>query len=400
MLVPMHRVPGNQHPVSRHLGAGAAPRLNAHWLVINGTSLIKSRGGHQKFIHHGPNISHDVVHKYLLAKEAVAQGRPFLWNLEESFYDWWHQFEAALSGATRAAPVNGGGATGVAEPFVRCRFVRMSEPKIVQWVMPRFQSAVGGVPLSAMGLLHVRRGTVGEISGRCCDTSSRALINVLSCNGKLRSISPGRRQHQHLLVFTDEHDRTYINDLTRQLNAVSDSHTVHSGDFLLDSLLRSHPDANQSILTGAGANEGASHIDNFLVYLAFLGIQRRVAAAYRLGLFGLCFCGDRAVQSTTAAADLGNASTWKCSRLPLVPQHSQPRSPKPLTEGNPFTNPYQECLDMSPASINDIVGSPRSGTSAGCHIPLVPVAELLGQTYATGRICPGPSKSLLDVCYE
>lgn len=392
MLVPMHLVPGNQHPVPSHRGKEAAPRLSANWLVINGTSLKKSRGGHQKFIHHGPNISHDVLHKYFVAKDAVAQGRPFLWNLEEYYYDWWQQFQTALSGATRTGSVTGANTTGAAEPFVRCRFVRMSEPGIVRWVVPRFESAVGGVPLSAMSLLHVRRGTVGEMSGLCCNTSIQALVNFLSCNGKLRSMSPSRRQQQRLLIFTDEHDRTYINDLTQQLNAASDSQTVHSGDVLLDSLLRSHPDANKSmILTAAGSNGGASHVDNYLVYLISLGIQRRVAAAYRFGLFGLCFCTDRAVPRT-----------WTCSRRPTVLQQSQPLSSKPLTEGSPITDPYHDCLDMSPANINDIVGSTGRGTSpsAGCHTPLGPAAGLNLKTYATGRICPAPSRAMLSVCYE
>ena len=400
--------------------AALASKLYAQpFLEINGTSLKKSRGGHQKFLHHGPNISQEVLRKYLVAKAAATQGRPFVWHLEEYYYDWWGKVGVAA-----------GGSTGGAEPFIRCRFVRTSEPHIIQWVIPRFEAAVGGVPLSSMALLHVRRGTVGEISGRCCDTSSQGLAHALSCNGRLRALAPAgttsrsvvsgvaraseepSKRAQRVLIFTDEHDRAYIDDLTRQLGDLAGSHTVHSGDTVLDSLLRSHPDANQSILAASGAPDaiagaragaragaiaGASHVDNFLVYLSFLGIQRRVAATYRLGLFGLCFCGPEGAQQTAAASDFGGNLTWGCARRFVFSQSSHSLSVKELlADGKGMFDQfdlYHTCLDISSSSVHGAVGSKstRRGASAGCHLPLIPIEELTGQpSYATSRICPSP----------
>ena len=322
-------------------------------LVINGTRLKHSRGGHQNFIHHGPNVSDYVMRKYQLAREAVAQGRPFIWNIEEHVFDWWPTFEKTL---------------GPTAPFVSCRFVRQGEPDVVKWIVPRFEGLVGQ-PLAAVSSLQVRRGTVGEKSGNCCDTSAPTVADLLSCDGQLRPMlshashkrAPvgqrgrldSRQGTQHLIFFSEDDNHNYTSDLTRRLSALNEGHgSVHHGDALLATLLRSHPEVKR-----AGGD-----VDNYLIYVAFLGIIRRVAAFYRLGLFGLCLC--------------QRPRPGDCARKPYPTNYTgQSQS-------------YNECIDAPP------IVTGRGAT--GCDVPMVPWSA----HRTTSRICPPLSAALEASCAE
>ncbi|CAJ1343502.1 unnamed protein product [Effrenium voratum] len=156
-----------------------------------------------------------------------------------------------------------------------CNHVRYSPSRIVQNLVTSFKEKLN---LTNFATLHIRR----QDASWQCDTSVPRVLRYADC-----WFSDGQSNAKTLVLFTDETDQVYLQDLLQQLSAASErwgAMLVHHGDPILASLA---PGAQNSAQNGS-QKDGYDGYDGYATYSAARELMKESTAQLELRRFTSC----------------------------------------------------------------------------------------------------------------
>jgi len=206
--------------------------------------------------------SSSVTHQYCEARTKQIAGIPFVWYLDASHpytsvKRWLVNAASSICPGTTARACAPG--TYCSTSPAGCSYATMSTSAASIIVRDRVLTSLGLTARSYM-TLHIRRGDAKD----ACNTDISVVAAYLDCSIPASSLLPA--QPMKLLIFTDETDRHYLDQLMRR---IKDLRSVHGMNLVVP------VHADPLILNVLHHMQSELHVptDNYFVYLVGTAVQ-------------------------------------------------------------------------------------------------------------------------------